>query len=361
MNPLLAFAKRFTNFQNVMLAESLLQVPTGAGTVHPTIERARSAFSMPGKASILLRLSPSIVVPALLLSLVTSAAAETTPPTPTAEVGEFAGRVDIGDGRKLYLECHGSGAPTVILESGYHDSSDPWGFADRWLPPVVSGVAAFARVCAYDRPGTLRYTDPPGITERSTPVPMPRTAADVAHDLHSLLAAAKMEGPYIFVAHSLGGLFVRLYAQITPGDVRAIVLVDAFPKELPALFGSAWPAYRHVLDTPLPQFANDPRFERIDIEASIAEIDRAPPLPRVPLIVITKGEPFARPPGTPATGFAFEDLEHLWPIGAEALVRLEPETPHFIATGSDHYVQVHAPDLVIAAIRLVIQRSDQRK
>ena len=32
--------------------------------------------------------------------------------------GDFAGLVAIGAGRKMYLECSGSGSPTVILESG---------------------------------------------------------------------------------------------------------------------------------------------------------------------------------------------------------------------------------------------------
>ena len=40
--------------------------------------------------------------------------------------GDFAGLVDIGDGRKMYLECRGSGSPTVILESGYRGSADNW-------------------------------------------------------------------------------------------------------------------------------------------------------------------------------------------------------------------------------------------
>jgi hypothetical protein len=111
----------------------------------------------------------------------------------------------------------------------------------------------------------------------------------------------------------------------------------------------------------MPQFVNDPSLERIDVDASVAEIERAPPLPNIPIVVISKGRPFAHLPGETPIGFSFEDLERLWPIGAEELVRLEPETPHIIATGSDHYVQVHDPDLVIAAIRLAIQRSTQKK
>jgi hypothetical protein len=68
---------------------------------------------------------------------------------PNAGQQEFLGEVDIGGGRKLYLECHGTGAPTVILESGYHDSSQPWSLSDAYPPPVLLGVTGFTKVCAY--------------------------------------------------------------------------------------------------------------------------------------------------------------------------------------------------------------------
>src|SRR5207248_6929012 len=133
------------------------------------------------------------------------------------------------------LECRGAGGPTVILESGYHESSFPWSIADAYPPAVLPGVAEFTRVCAYDRPGTIRATDPPGMTDRSSPVPMPRTAKDVAGDLHVLLAAARIPGPYVLVGHSMGGLLIRYYAQAYPDQVIGMVLVDAFPIEMPAL------------------------------------------------------------------------------------------------------------------------------
>lgn len=140
-------------------------------------------------------------------------------PPSTTENGaqeNFTSQVGIGGGRKLYIECHGTGGPTVILESGYHDSSQPWSLADGYQPAVMPRIARFTRVCAYDRPGTLLYTDPPRITDRSSPVKMPRTAQDITSDLHALLGAAQIPGPYILVAHSMGGLFMRLYAQNYP-------------------------------------------------------------------------------------------------------------------------------------------------
>src|ERR1700761_6192244 len=54
--------------------------------------------------------------------------------------GDFAGPVEIGDGRHLFLECHGKGGPTVVLESGYHNSSDAWSKSEAATPAVGPAV-----------------------------------------------------------------------------------------------------------------------------------------------------------------------------------------------------------------------------
>ena len=140
---------------------------------------------------------------------------------------DVAGLIDIG-GRSLYLDCRGSGSPTVILEAGFGNDSEIWDSValpeDETGPAVFPAVAMFTRVCAYDRPGTYRD---PGFPGRSDPVEMPRTAGDIVADLHALLTAANVPGPYVLVGHSFGGLIVRLYASTYPDDVAGLVLVDA--------------------------------------------------------------------------------------------------------------------------------------
>jgi len=85
--------------------------------------------------------------------------------------------VDIGAGRKMYLECRGSGTPTVILESGYRNDAEIWSTPlEPGMTTMFPQVARFTRVCAYDRPGT--FLDANHLS-RSTRVPMPRTARDL--------------------------------------------------------------------------------------------------------------------------------------------------------------------------------------
>jgi pimeloyl-ACP methyl ester carboxylesterase len=274
--------------------------------------------------------------------------------------GPFAGQINIGHGRKLYLRCAGRGSPTVMLESGIHDSSDPWSLTDT-KPPVVptpsvfDGVARLTHVCMYDRPGTIRYTNPLALTARSTPVPMPRRLAGMAADEHALLAAADIRGRVVLVAHSFGGLIDRLFAQTYRSRVAGMVLVDTFGTDIRRLFGPRlWPPYVRLLNHPGTALDNQSGFETIDVEGAISAVRHAKPLPRMPLAVITKTEPFGTAPGTPKD--ITRKLEQVWPETQRALVRLEPQTPLVYATGSDHYVQLHDPDLTTEIVRLILDR-----
>src|SRR5580765_1483266 len=76
-----------------------------------------------------MRLTPVLVLIVLTLALpiqVMAQSATPAAPSPSGASGDFAGLVDIGGGRHIYLECRGTGSPTVILESGYGNNADVW-------------------------------------------------------------------------------------------------------------------------------------------------------------------------------------------------------------------------------------------
>lgn len=159
-------------------------------------------------------------------------------PTADKTEGDFAGLVDIG-GRSIYLTCTGSGSPTVVLVTGYRDTSDIWSI-DQHNPTaprtmVMPAVAEFTRVCAYDRPGTATSLGDEDLIGRSDAVPQPRTASDAMDELHALVHAAGIETPVVLAAHSLGGAIGRLYTSAYPEDVAGLVLIDAYNEFIEAL------------------------------------------------------------------------------------------------------------------------------
>ena len=117
--------------------------------------------------------------------------------------------IDIGNHVRLHAHISGRGSPVVVLEAGIAATSLSW-------RPVQSRVAEFATVCSYDRAG-LGWSDP-GST--------PRTPSVIATELHTLLDAAGLAEPYVLVGHSFGGLVVQQFAAKYPGSVRGLVLVD---------------------------------------------------------------------------------------------------------------------------------------
>jgi len=232
-------------------------------------------------------------------------------------------------------------------------------------PPVLPGLARTDRVCAYDRPGTLRYITGLPLTHRTTPVAQPRTAADLVAELHSLLAAARVPAPYVLVGHSLGGLVMLLYGRTYPNQVRGMVFVDAFSPTVPAKLGPLWPLYRDRVLNPPPRAKpipslRGPASEVVKLDASIAQVDRAPPLPTMPLVVLTKTEPFRIQPGSLPAGITLPEIDKAYQGAQNDLVTLAPTTPHIFATGSEHYIQLSQPDLVIDATLLVLSRVASR-
>jgi pimeloyl-ACP methyl ester carboxylesterase len=171
-------------------------------------------------------LYPALVVLVLIAlggGVQTVAEATASGPVPPA-----AGRTYLVDGHRLYLSCVGTGGPTVVLFNGFGERTPSW----AW---VQGAVSSSTRVCAFDRAGEGWSGAAPG----------PQDGHELASDLHGLLAAAHVPGPYVLAGHSVGGTYALVYAARYPRQVAGLALIDSatpYQFELPTYprFYSMW-------------------------------------------------------------------------------------------------------------------------
>jgi pimeloyl-ACP methyl ester carboxylesterase len=296
----------------------------------------------------------TIVLIAFALALAGCGAAGPSPPTPDAVPGEtaeapaspdVAGMVDIGDDRELFLECRGVGSPTVLLISGTRGAADEW---STLLPDAAAdavstfdALASTTRVCAYDRPGT---TVESGRATASTPVAQPTTAMQSAEDLHALMAAADQPGPYVVVGLSWGGMIAQQFARTYPDDVEGLVLLDSASTYLQQTFTpEQWAAWMAVVAGSVDEAGSEaPAYE-----PSIAALDGTPPLPGIPVVVVSSDQPWDLQV-TPGSS--------TWPawVRAQALLAESLGATHITETESGHGLPVEQPALVTDAILTVV-------
>lgn len=287
---------------------------------------------------------------------------------------------DVG-GYRLHLDCRGDGRPAVIMEAAIWDFGLTWGL-------VQPEVARFTHACVYDRAG-LGWSDPS---------PRPRTAQVMVEELHALLNAAAVPGPYVLVGHSFAGMPVRLFAHTYPGEVAGLVLVDAahedqnrlFPPEIgasePDLFvaqlqflqgvreqvaAQGHEAVPPMLNAPghfPPEVAGPyqallvntlPRLDALIGELSALEETRAQLRaarvrlpPDLPLRVLAHGHPQVVPGLSDGANAAYEaawqaiQADYAAQSSHGALIR---------ATNSGHMIHHDEPALVVEAIRAVVE------
>jgi pimeloyl-ACP methyl ester carboxylesterase len=125
------------------------------------------------------------------------------------EIKPINGRIDMG-GYKLHVNCYGKGDQTVLFESGLGHGSEDW-------TEIQAEISKVARTFSYDRAGI----------GNSDATKSRRTSLVQVRALHNLLDKVKVKGPYIIVAHSIGGFNARLFAATYPKEVAGIVFVDS--------------------------------------------------------------------------------------------------------------------------------------
>ena len=268
--------------------------------------------------------------------------------------------VDVG-GYRLHINCTGEGSPTVVIESGWGDFSAAWG----WVQPEV---AKTTRVCTYDRAGM-------GWSEAS---PQPRTAREFAKELHTLLEKANVPGPYVLVAHSLGGYTMRVYAHDYPAEVSGLVLIDAqdLPASDAATFNAAPKPGKNslpslmarigvvrLLAAPLDAIKNLPEGDKqaytayavtrrgaqtfldegMGMSEGGAQARAVNTLGALPLIVLSRGKD--------------QDAKHT--AAQTDLLQLSTNSQQFFADQSGHSIHIEQPEAAVAAIVKMVEQVRQ--
>jgi pimeloyl-ACP methyl ester carboxylesterase len=275
-----------------------------------------------------------------------------------------AGTATTRDGRRLHLERHGRGSPTVVFEAGMGASRNMWG-------AVVPLVAARTTCVVYDRSGL----------GQSPPDPAPRTLTRLGDDLLDLLDHVG-PGPFVLVGHSWGGPVVRVAAAARPDAVAGLVLVDQTDEHCDLFFSkvnerqAAWAPRilpllvrtglmrrmlrRLAASLPEPSrtafLAED--GTRAAIQAQLAELktstddlrryrDDPLVLPDMPVTVIS-----GTVTGAMERGRRPELIE-----AHRATAAALPQGRHVTADASSHYVPFTEPQLVADEILRIIERS----
>lgn len=312
-------------------------------------------------------LTIAIVAGAIWERIAQRGAAREFPPT-----GQL---VDIG-GRRIHLDCRGSGSPTVVLIHGLDI-----GGALSWTA-VHDSIARTTRTCGYSRAGIM-WSDP---TPAFTPT-------GIVEDLHAALTAAGERAPLVLVGHSLGGPINLLYTKRYPDEVAGLVMVDASHPEqfirfqkigittesaalkvLEVAAALSWTGIGRLMtgqikgmpnqgmDAVLAQRAWAPR----SIRGAIAEMKALPAifgeaaaareLGDRPLVVLTAMKPMS-PAELKAAGFTEEQArsqKEMWLAMHQEEAGWSTAGRQVVVPDASHYIQFDRPDLVIAAVLEVV-------
>jgi pimeloyl-ACP methyl ester carboxylesterase len=271
----------------------------------------------------------------------------------------------------------------LLLESGRGDDFTVWGK----VQPALSRVT---RTCSYDRAGFGWSDSQPGA----------RDGVHIADQLHALLIKAGITAPVVLVGHSIGGIYVRMYASKFPQKVAGLVLVDSSsPNPLPSPpFASAMDEHSNA------EFMFVKAAVALGVARLMGQCDAIPkgleayagwikgsacdypqldeyvreyratddshrqgattgPFGKLPILVLSQDPKWAIPdflakrvtPKDWRWASTAHDREQ------EAFLKLSTNSRRVIATGSGHYIQYERPDVLIQETAVLIRqiRSDE--
>lgn len=257
--------------------------------------------------------------------------------------------VNVGN-RNLEVTYLGAGQPTVVLESGLGDDAGTWANAK-----LQQEIGAFSKVCAYSRAGL----------GESDPSPEPRTVQDVINDLEAVLADIAVESPVILVGHSIGGLIVNMYAHQHPQQIVGLVFVDASHPNQEGAFRKVFPtALSDAFELHEQETASENWDSLAARQQGETEYMRPGSLGDKPIIILTADTSLL---DHKAIEWTRENIwsdydetidraeKGAWKVLQAQYAKLSSNTRHTEVEGSSHYIHHDNPEVVVEAIRQVVE------
>ncbi len=223
--------------------------------------------------------------------------------------------------------------PPVVFENGLGGRMEWW---EKVLPEISNDTTTFA----YNRPG-YGNSDPPAT---------PRDGLHIVDELKALLRDKGMKPPYILVGHSLGGLYMQLYARRYPEEVSVLILIDStHPQQLDGEGALEKQSFltRGLLGILVTGTAKD----ELDLLPQTGkQVLDLPTLSGKPIFILSASKPLDE------KSMVADDAN----AKRKDIARLYPGSKQ-IWVDSGHGIPLEKPEMVVAAIReaLLLSRSNQ--
>jgi pimeloyl-ACP methyl ester carboxylesterase len=232
-------------------------------------------------------------------------------------------------GGVLEVSVQGQGSPAVVFESGAGAACRMGNWAK-----VIEGLRGETKLFAYNRSGYGRSR-----IRRSLDDPK-----DVVEALHRVLQEADVKPPYLLVGHSLGGLYLNLFARIYPDEVSGLVLIDSSHPEQFDHLRREKPLRHAMMVASYAKGSPDLRYEMANMNAFRHEVERAGPFPEIPVVVLTAGK-----------SWQGEDRE--WWFGLQRdLASLSRLGRGEIVESAGHFIHQDEPEVVVGVIKELLAR-----
>jgi pimeloyl-ACP methyl ester carboxylesterase len=234
-------------------------------------------------------------------------------------------KVDVG-GHGLQLLVGGQGSPAVIFEGGFGAGIASWS-------RVQKDVAAFAQTASYDRAGL----------GQSDSGPNPRSAKQIATELHLALEKAGVKPPYVMVGHSFGGIYVRVFADMYPKEVVGMVLIDPSQESFNDWLRKNQPDRLKAQEGDIAKAGEGVQAEFASLDTSYSQARTAKVPAGIPVILLT---------ATEDDSISAEGRK-LWIEKHKEWLATIPGSKHIVVEKASHFIQAQQPALVIEAIKQV--------